>query len=177
MSEPSKTNANINSVTSTAQEIAGQAIGNKNMQQAGSQGRKEADAEYKAAQAQGYVDGSIDRVAGAKDRIVGAVTGDDSQELAGRARNEKGQAQQELNKPASSHDSVSAPPKFDAVNPSKANAQSNTLLGSIQQTIGDTLGLSGQSASGANRKAAGDAEKADAEAQGMILYSSATLLC
>ncbi|KAG0691709.1 hypothetical protein DFH29DRAFT_976398 [Suillus ampliporus] len=37
--------------------------------------------------------------AGYKDSVVGAVTGDKTQQATGNARNEKGQTQQEINKP------------------------------------------------------------------------------
>ena len=45
-------------------------------------------------------EGTADRITGKKDNIVGAVTGDSSQQAAGQARHDKGETQQEINKRA-----------------------------------------------------------------------------
>ncbi|KAI0315090.1 hypothetical protein OF83DRAFT_1174153, partial [Amylostereum chailletii] len=58
------------------------------------------EAEYKAAQAQGYVEGTADRVSGKYNSVVGAVTGDKQQQAEGNVRHDKGEAQQEINKNA-----------------------------------------------------------------------------
>ena len=39
--------------------------------------------EYKAAQAEGYVEGTGDRVKGTKDKVMGKLTGDEAQEVSG----------------------------------------------------------------------------------------------
>lgn len=41
------------------------------------------EAEYNAAQAKGYAEGTVDRLAGKKDTVVGAVVGDREQEATG----------------------------------------------------------------------------------------------
>ena len=58
------------------------------------------EGEYNAARAKGYAEGTADRITGKKDNIVGAVTGDSSQQAAGQARHDKGETQQEINKRA-----------------------------------------------------------------------------
>lgn len=52
--------------------------------QSGKEEHAKGEGEYNAAQAQGYVEGVSDRVTGYKDSVVGAVTGDKSQQTAGR---------------------------------------------------------------------------------------------
>jgi len=41
------------------------------------------DAEYKAAQAKGYSEGTQDRMTGLKDSMMGSIKGDDSQRMSG----------------------------------------------------------------------------------------------
>ncbi|KAH8922342.1 hypothetical protein BT69DRAFT_1350957 [Atractiella rhizophila] len=96
--EPSKINANYNSIVGGAKETIGNLTGYKDLEQSGAQQKRDGDAEYKAAQAQGYAEGTKDRVGGKIDNVVGAVTGDKSQEMSGSARHDKGEAQQEVNK-------------------------------------------------------------------------------
>ena len=58
--------------------------GAESWQTSGSQEHAKGEAEYKAAQAQGYVEGVTDRATGYKDSVVGAVTGDKAQQAAGK---------------------------------------------------------------------------------------------
>ncbi|RPD58959.1 mismatched base pair and cruciform DNA recognition protein [Lentinus tigrinus ALCF2SS1-7] len=96
--EPNKTTGQYHSVKGTAVETIGNLTGAQSWQQSGKEEHVQGETEYNAAQAKGYAEGTIDRVGGKKDAIVGAVTGDRSQEVSGNVRQDKGQAQQEVNK-------------------------------------------------------------------------------
>ncbi|KAI6014673.1 hypothetical protein EDC04DRAFT_2870648 [Pisolithus marmoratus] len=97
--EPSKLSGQFHSVKGSAVEAIGDATSASSWSQSGKEEHSRGEGEYKAAQAKGYVEGTTDRVGGYKDSVLGAVSGDKDQQLAGNARNEKGQAQKELNKP------------------------------------------------------------------------------
>jgi uncharacterized protein YjbJ (UPF0337 family) len=97
--------------------------GSTSWQQSGKEEHALGEAEYDAAQAKGYAEGLTDRVGGYKDSVVGAVKGDEAQQVAGKSdcyyafipclsssirsfhrhsgnvRKEKGKGQQEVNKP------------------------------------------------------------------------------
>ncbi|KAH7885062.1 hypothetical protein F5I97DRAFT_1937363 [Phlebopus sp. FC_14] len=98
--EPSKTSGQFHSLKGTVVETAGDVAGMKSWSQSGKEEHAKGEGEYKAAQAKGYAEGAADRVGGYKDSVVGAVTGDKGQQTAGNVRNDKGQAQQEINKPS-----------------------------------------------------------------------------
>ena len=99
--------------------MIGNATGLESWQQSGREEHAQGEAEYKAAQAKGYAEGTIDRMGGKKDAVVGALTGDRQQEasgkssgsrdheraadevVAGNIRHDKGEAQQNINDPTS----------------------------------------------------------------------------
>lgn len=58
--------------------------GLQSLKNSGQQRQAEGNVEYKQAQAEGYVEGTKDRVLGTVDKAKGVVTGDSSQEAAGR---------------------------------------------------------------------------------------------
>ncbi|KAF9261719.1 hypothetical protein L218DRAFT_905205 [Marasmius fiardii PR-910] len=99
-SEPNKTSGQIHSVKGNVVETVGNLTGAESWQNSGKQEHAEGEAEYDAARAKGYAEGTKDRVGGYKDSVVGAVTGDKSQQAAGNARNEKGETQQDINRRA-----------------------------------------------------------------------------
>ncbi|KAF8348491.1 hypothetical protein F5887DRAFT_950296 [Amanita rubescens] len=96
--EPSKVSGQYHSVKGTVVDAIGSLTGATSWQQSGKEEHTKGEAECKAAQAQGYVEGTMDRLSGKKDAIVGAVTGDKTQQAQGNARHDKGAVQQELNK-------------------------------------------------------------------------------
>ncbi|KAF8576589.1 mismatched base pair and cruciform DNA recognition protein, partial [Ramaria rubella] len=98
--DPSKVDGQFKSLKGTAVEAIGNATGAQSWVDSGKKEHAEGEAEYKAAAAKGYAEGTKDRVSGKVDSVVGAVIGDKEQQASGNIRNEKGQAQQEINKEA-----------------------------------------------------------------------------
>ncbi|KAG5641539.1 hypothetical protein DXG03_004798 [Asterophora parasitica] len=98
--QPNTTSGQYHSVKGTAVEAIGDLAGANSWQQSGKQADAEGEAGYQAAQAKGYVEGTVDRMTGKKDSIVGAVVGDRTQEIQGNMQHDEGKAQQDLSKPA-----------------------------------------------------------------------------
>ncbi|KAJ7183215.1 hypothetical protein C8R46DRAFT_1066282 [Mycena filopes] len=98
-SGPDKTTGQFHSTKGTVVETIGNVTGLQSWQTSGKEEHAAGEAEYKAAQAQGYVEGTGDRLEGKKDSIVGSLTGDKSQQAQGNLQNDKGHAKQEINKP------------------------------------------------------------------------------
>ncbi|RXW17519.1 hypothetical protein EST38_g8330 [Candolleomyces aberdarensis] len=96
--DPSKTSGQFHSTKGTVKESLGNAVGSTNLQQKGKTEHAAGETEYNAARAKGYAEGTGDRVTGKKDQVVGAVTGDRSQEASGNLRQDKGEAKQEVNR-------------------------------------------------------------------------------
>ncbi|KAJ3510434.1 hypothetical protein NLJ89_g4675 [Agrocybe chaxingu] len=96
--EPKKTSGQLHSAKGTVVESVGNLTGVSSWQQSGKQEHAAGEGEYKAAQSKGYAEGTAYRLTGKKDSIVGAVTGDRSQEVSGNVRHDKGEAQQDINR-------------------------------------------------------------------------------
>ncbi|KAL9710404.1 hypothetical protein Ac2012v2_006705 [Leucoagaricus gongylophorus] len=95
---PSKTSGQLHSLKGTAVETVGNLMGKDSWTQSGKEEHAAGEAEINAAQAKGYAEGTFDRLAGKKDTIIGAMTGDRGQEASGNLRHDKGQTKQEINK-------------------------------------------------------------------------------
>ena len=65
------------------EEGIGKAAGLESLETSGKKRQAEGDVEFKQAQAQGYVKGTTDYVAGTVEDVKGSFTGDSSQEVSG----------------------------------------------------------------------------------------------
>ncbi|KAJ3506789.1 hypothetical protein NLJ89_g6671 [Agrocybe chaxingu] len=96
---PSKTSGQLHSMKGSMVEGVGNLTGSTSWQNSGKKEHAEGETEYKAAQAKGYAEGTMDRMTGMKDSVVGAVTGDKTQQTEGNMTRDKGKMQQDVNNP------------------------------------------------------------------------------
>ncbi|KAF7289306.1 hypothetical protein MIND_01392400 [Mycena indigotica] len=94
-----KTTGQYHSTKGNVVEAIGNVTGLESWQKSGKEEHAAGEAEYKAAQAHEYVEGATDRMHGKGEAVWGAVTGDKTQQAKGNLRHDKGEAQQEINKP------------------------------------------------------------------------------
>ncbi|KAJ6527098.1 mismatched base pair and cruciform DNA recognition protein [Mycena capillaripes] len=96
--EPSKATGQFHSVKGTLVEMIGHMTGATSWQKSGRDEHMAGEAEIQAAEAQAYLQGTIDRAQGKLDAVVGAVTGDRERQMEGNLRHDLGKASQEANK-------------------------------------------------------------------------------
>ncbi|KAF7363573.1 putative Hmp1-mismatch base pair and cruciform DNA recognition protein [Mycena sanguinolenta] len=78
--EPNQTSGQFHSVKGTVVETIGNVTGLESWQTSGKE------------------EHAADRIEGKKDSVLGAITGDKTQQMQGNIQHDKGQAQQEINK-------------------------------------------------------------------------------
>ena len=79
----SKTSGQFHSTKGNVVEMIGNLTGAESWQKSGQEEHAQGEAEYKAAQAKGAVEGAVDEAKGYGNSVVGAVTGDKSQQASG----------------------------------------------------------------------------------------------
>ncbi|RKP12062.1 putative cruciform DNA binding protein [Piptocephalis cylindrospora] len=99
-SEQSKMSANATWAKGQVKSTIGGVIGNETMRTEGEAEIAKGNADYKAAQAQGYVEGVKNDVKGNVKDGVNRVIGDDAGRAEGQAQQSLGQAQKDANTPS-----------------------------------------------------------------------------
>jgi uncharacterized protein YjbJ (UPF0337 family) len=79
----SQTTGQYHSIKGTVVETIGNLTGSTDWQQSGREEHAAGEAEYNAARAKDWAKGGMDRLEGKKDSVVGAITGDSTQQAAG----------------------------------------------------------------------------------------------
>ncbi|KAG7094919.1 hypothetical protein E1B28_005725 [Marasmius oreades] len=90
--EPNKTSGRYHSIKGNVVGTIGNLTGSKPWQQSGKEEHAQGEAEYQTAQAKGYVEGTIDRVGGHEDSVIGTLSSDESRRAQGNLPYDKGQA-------------------------------------------------------------------------------------
>jgi uncharacterized protein YjbJ (UPF0337 family) len=83
LTDDRKISGQFHSMKGTVVETIGDMTGSKSLTESGRQEHNAGEAEHNATRAKGYAEGTLNRVSGKKDAVVGAVSGDREQEAAG----------------------------------------------------------------------------------------------
>jgi uncharacterized protein YjbJ (UPF0337 family) len=81
----SKASGQYQSVKGTIVETIGNLTGSSSWTKSGKEEHTAGEAEQTAAQTKGYVEGTTDRLGGKLGNIIGAVTGDEKQQVEGKS--------------------------------------------------------------------------------------------
>ncbi|ORX91919.1 DNA binding protein [Basidiobolus meristosporus CBS 931.73] len=92
-----RVNANIKYAIGYVQETVGSVLGNEQMQAEGATKQPQADAEYEAAQAQGYAQGAGEKLKGNVKDTVGSAIGNEHMQAEGKASATRGEARLNFN--------------------------------------------------------------------------------
>ncbi|TIB80024.1 putative quinone oxidoreductase [Wallemia mellicola] len=90
--EPSKFNANYDSITGNLKESAGNILGYESLKESGAKQHASGEAEKQAATAKQYTEGATEGVQAKAQNVFGAVTGDKEQQAKGAAKEDKAEA-------------------------------------------------------------------------------------
>ena len=95
-SDPSKTNAQLNSTVGTLKETAGNIIGSKDLSETGKSQHEEGEAERKKAEGKAYGEGLAEGIKGKVQNVGGAITGDKEEQAKGSLKEEEAKAKRDF---------------------------------------------------------------------------------
>ncbi|KAG7094918.1 hypothetical protein E1B28_005724 [Marasmius oreades] len=98
MSGDGKTTGAYHNVKGNVKETVGNMTGSHDMQRQGLEEQARGEHDYDAARIKGFNEGAMDSALGKKEALVGAATGDSSQQAKGGYREEHGERKRDINR-------------------------------------------------------------------------------